>query len=157
MAGARGWERASPESWEPGGGAAARGHRREAVVVAGPRAWAHGLSVADEALQGQGVGRGSIGFSVSEEEIVVSKDKAFVEAINGLWQSARKIRPEGTRAQPSGGRSELHPHHPPPVGTRTPGGQDTAMTPFKNKNLYRDPSGFATGQLVPAITATNPP
>jgi len=36
-------------------------------------------------------------------------------------------------------------------GDDSPGGQDTAMTPFKNKRLYADPSGFATGQLVAAV------
>ncbi len=42
-------------------------------------------------------------------------------------------------------------------GDNDPGGQDTAMTPFKNKALYANPSGFATGVLAPAATVTNPP
>jgi len=42
-------------------------------------------------------------------------------------------------------------------GDPTGDGQNTAMTPFKNKKLSSNPSGFATGQLVRAITATNPP
>jgi len=37
------------------------------------------------------------------------------------------------------------------------GGQDTAMTPFKGKSMYANPSAWVTATLVPMQTVTNPP
>jgi hypothetical protein len=37
------------------------------------------------------------------------------------------------------------------------GGQDTAMTPFKGKSMYANPSAWVTATLVPALTVENPP